>query len=66
MLVFSADLQEIEEVGRSCVDGDEVFGFGRDWIGEVYYFELLWALDSPLAMHWKYRSEICTLTYSVI
>lgn len=29
MLVFPADLQEVEEVGTGGVDGDEIFG----WMG---------------------------------
>lgn len=29
MLIFAADLKEVEEVGGSCVDGDEVL----IWLG---------------------------------
>lgn len=34
MLVFPADLEEVEEVGCGGVDGDEVLGWGRRGIGE--------------------------------
>lgn len=43
-LVFAADLEDVEEVGRSGVDGDEVlvwFGLG---VGEVGDLELFWSL----------------------
>lgn len=44
MLVFAADLEEVEEVGCGGVDGDYVFvGFGG-WVGEVGYSEVVWAL----------------------
>ncbi len=44
MLVFTADLEEIEEVGCGGVDGDEVLiwrGFGGGQSGDS---EFLWAL----------------------
>jgi hypothetical protein len=44
VLVFAADLEQVEEVGGRGVDGDEVlsgFGVGR---GEVEDFEVFGAL----------------------
>ena len=30
MLIFATDLEEVEEIGRGGVDGDEVLGWFRD------------------------------------
>lgn len=45
MLVFTTDLEEVEEVCCGCVDGDEVFVGLWGWVGEVGYFELVRALE---------------------
>lgn len=37
MLVFAADLEEVEEVCCRGVDGDEVLVLGGRWIGEGGY-----------------------------
>ena len=34
MLIFAADLEEVEEIGGRCVDGDEVLGWLRSGIWE--------------------------------
>jgi hypothetical protein len=44
MLVFAADLKEIEEVGCRRVDSNEVFAGFWNWVGEVDYLEVLGAL----------------------
>ena len=44
VLVFAADLEEVEEVGCGGVDGDEVFGRRGCGVGDGGYFEVLWAL----------------------
>jgi hypothetical protein len=45
MLIFAADLEQVEEVCGGGVDGDEVFvWFGR-WCGEVEDFEVFGALE---------------------
>lgn len=40
MLVFTADLEKVEEVCCSGVDGDGVLIFGRNGIREICYFEV--------------------------
>lgn len=45
MLVFSSDLEQVEEVGRGGVDGDQIlrgFGVGS---GQVEDLEVFWALE---------------------
>lgn len=44
MLVFSGDLEEIEEVGCSGMDTNGVLRGGWGWVGESCDFELVWAL----------------------
>ena len=44
VLVFAADLEEVEEVGCGGVDGDEVFVWLWGWVGEGGYFEVVGAL----------------------
>ena len=44
MLVFAADLQQVEEVGGRCMDSDKVLvGLGL-WGGQVNYFEIVRSL----------------------
>ena len=40
MLVFAADLEEVEEVCGRTVDADCVLVLGWSWVGEVGYFEI--------------------------
>lgn len=49
VLVFAADLEEVEEVGCGGVDGDQVLGGIRSGSGEGVYGEILWALLDSLA-----------------
>ena len=44
MLVFTADLEEVEEIGCSGMDGDEVLFVCWDWIREGGYAEVFWSL----------------------
>jgi hypothetical protein len=46
VLVFAADLEEVEEVCGGGVDGDEVFGGFGSWGGEVEDFEVFGALGT--------------------
>jgi hypothetical protein len=43
-LIFPADLEQVEEVGRGGVDGDEVFGGFGGGRGEVEDDEVFGAL----------------------
>lgn len=43
-MIFTADLEEIEEVGGRCVDGDEILVGGRNGIWERGDCEVLRAL----------------------
>ena len=45
MLVFAADLEEIEEIGCGGVDGDKVLVRGRFGGGEGGDGEFLWTLS---------------------
>ena len=44
MLVFTADLEEVEEIGCGCMDGDEVLICRGCGVGERTDNEVLWAL----------------------
>lgn len=48
MLVFAADLEEVEEVCDSGVDVDGILLGCGDWVGEVGYFEFVGALGLEL------------------
>lgn len=78
MLVFAADLEEVEEVGRGRVDGDEVFVWFRCRSGKLGYSEVVRSLvnrkygllrgescwnKTPESV---YRSDGLTCTYSLI
>lgn len=45
MLIFAADLEEVEEVCCGAVDADGVLVGVGDWIGEVGYGEVERALE---------------------
>lgn len=67
MLVFAADLEEVEEVGCGCVDGDEVFvrfGGGRREVEDFEVFRALGTLVWGRCVDW--RDKRATLTYSLI
>ena len=68
MLVFAADLEEVEEIGCGGVDGDEVLVFEGGWIGEGGYGEILWSLgwEELLIVVIVKEMEGVTLTYSLI
>jgi len=40
VLVFAADLEQVEEVGCCAVDADGVLVGGWDWVGQVGDFEV--------------------------
>lgn len=44
MLVFAADLEQVEEVGCGGVDGDEVFVWGGGRVGDGGYGQVVGAL----------------------
>ena len=48
MLVFASDLEEVEEIGCGCVDGDEVLVCGWCRVGEGAHGEVLRALGVGL------------------
>jgi hypothetical protein len=48
VLIFSADLEKVEEVRCGAVDADCVLVWGWGWIGEVDYDEVLGALERVL------------------
>ena len=50
VLVFAADLEEVEEVGCGCVDGDEVFVWRGRGCGEGGDGEVGWALGEGVSL----------------
>lgn len=68
MLVFTPDLEQVEEVCCRGVDGDEVFGGFWGWGGEVEDFEVFGALGGGVRE--MGRIDVMdidgTLTYSLI
>lgn len=44
-MVFASDLEEVEEIGCGCVDGDEVLVCGWCRVGEGAHGEVLRALE---------------------
>lgn len=53
MLIFTADLEEIEEIGCGRVDRNEILGRRWDGIRESGYGKFVGTL-------WWYKSEQCT------
>lgn len=52
MLVFAADLEEVEEVGCGCVDLDGVLVWVWGWVGEGGYLEVEGALARVSDHEW--------------
>jgi hypothetical protein len=57
MLIFAANLEEIEEVRGACSYGDEIFVFFRNWIWEFGDGEIFWALAIILLVIVQY--DVC-------
>ena len=53
MLVFAADLQQVEEVCCCAVDADCVLVGCWGWVGQVGYAEVLRALGEVLDGFWE-------------
>jgi hypothetical protein len=66
VLVFAADLEEVEEVGGRGVDGDKVFGGFGGGGGEVEDFEVFGALGTVSLVEVGCQGVKYTFTYSLI
>lgn len=66
MLVFATDLEQVEEVGCRCVDGNEVFVRFWGGGGEVEDFEVFGALGTSVQLFVHLNGPKYTLTYSLI
>ena len=63
MLIFPANLEEVEEVCGGRVNGYKVLGWRGNWIGEARDCELLRSLSCEL-VHREGQEPILTFTYS--
>lgn len=58
MLVFSGDLEEVEEIGCGGVDANRILIAGGSWVGELCYLKLLGALRREGVSRWGGTLEV--------